>query len=151
EKIRFLISSHLEMSSVFQRRDITDETVLKHFADFVGTQENLKMITLLTYADIKAVSPEALTPWKEDVLWQLYVETDAQLTRAFADDRWQTSQDQGLLDEVSHHVDKADRERLRNFLEGFPRRYLKFTPNEKIAEHFRLRERLHSADDFILR
>ena len=151
EKIRFLISSHLEMSSVFQRRDITDETVVKRFADFVGTQENLKMLALLTYADIKAVSPEALTPWKEDVLWQLYVETDAQLTRAFADDRWQTSQDQGLLDEVSHHVDKADRDRLRNFLEGFPRRYLKFTPKEKIAEHFRLRERLRSADDFILR
>src|SRR5262245_1225316 len=152
DKIRFLISSHLEMSNVFQRRDITDDLVVKRFADFIGTQENLRMLCLVTYADIKAVSPEALTTWKEDVLWQLYVETDAQLTREFADDRWGTSQDQGFLEEVSKHVsDYEARGRLRNFLDGFPRRYLKFTPKTKIAEHFKLAEKLHSAEDFILK
>jgi [protein-PII] uridylyltransferase len=152
DKIRFLISSHLEMSNVFQRRDITDDMVVKRFADFIGTQENLRMLCLVTYADIKAVSPEALTTWKEDVLWQLYVEADAQLTRAFADDRWGTSQDQGLLEGVSEHVsDHEARSRLRDFLEGFPRRYLKFTPKQKVADHFKLAERLHSTEDFVLK
>jgi len=152
DKIRFLISSHLEMSNVFQRRDITDESVVRRFADFIGTQENLRMLCLVTYADIKAVSPEALTPWKEDVLWQLYVETDAQLTRAFADDRWGASQDLSLLEELSLLVgDDEARGRLHDFLEGFPRRYLKFTSKQKIADHFKLAERLRSAEDFILK
>jgi len=152
DKIRFLISSHLEMSNVFQRRDITDEMVVKRFADSIGTQESLKMLCLVTYADIKAVSPEALTAWKEDVLWQLYVETDAQLTRAFADDRWVTEQDQGLLEEVSKHVGYPGAQgKLHQFLKGFPRRYLRFTPKQKIAEHFKLAEKLHSSENFILK
>jgi [protein-PII] uridylyltransferase len=152
DKIRFLISSHLEMSNTFQRREITDEIVVKRFAEFIGDQENLRMLCLVTYADIKAVSPDALTPWKEDLLWQLYVETDAQLTRAFADERWETTQDGGLMKEVSHFVgDEPASPALREFLEGFPRRYLKFTPKQKIAEHYKLAEKLRSTDDLIFK
>ena len=33
------------------------------------------MLCLLTYADIKAVNPEALTPWKAENIWQLYIGT----------------------------------------------------------------------------
>ena len=38
------------------------------------------MLCLLTYADMKAVNNEVVTPWKEDLLWQLYVETYNLLT-----------------------------------------------------------------------
>ena len=152
DKIRFLISSHLEMSNAFQRRDITDEAVVKRFTEFIGTQENLRMLCLVTYADIKAVSPEALTPWKEDLLWQLYVEAEAQLTRAFADDRWETQMDEGLAEEVSQYVaDESGRSKLRQFLDGFPRRYLKFTPKQKIAEHYKLTDKLRSPEDLIVK
>ncbi len=141
--IRFLIRYHLEMSNTFQRRDITDESVVKRFAEFIGTQENLRTLCLLTYADIKAVSPEALTPWKEDVLWQLYVETEAQLTRAFADERWDTLQDESIAQEVADLLgDQESLGRVEGFLDGFPRRYLRFTSKRSIAEHFRLAEKL---------
>src|SRR5439155_22994741 len=40
-----------------------------------ATADNLRMLCLLTYADMKAVNNEVVTPWKEDLLWQLYVET----------------------------------------------------------------------------
>jgi [protein-PII] uridylyltransferase len=40
---------------------------------------------------------------------------------------------------------------LREFLEGFPRRYLKFTPKQKIADHYKLAEKLRSTEDFILK
>ncbi len=150
EKVRFLIHSHLEMSNAFQRRDITDESVVKRFAEFIGTQENLRMLCLVTYADIKAVSPDALTPWKEDLLWQLYVETDAQLTRAFADDRWETDKDTDLVQEVARLIaDGNAAVNLRDFLDGFPRRYLKFTPKPKIAEHYKLAERIRTAGDIV--
>ncbi len=42
------------------------------FARTAGTQERLERLTLLTYADIHAVNPEALTPWKAEMLWQLF-------------------------------------------------------------------------------
>lgn len=154
EKIRFLIQNHLEMSIAFQRRDITDETVVRRFTEFIGTQENLRMLCLVTYADIKAVGPETLTPWKEDVLWQLYVETEAQLTRAFADERWDTRQDVSLAQEVAQVLNERDESlvpRLQAFLDGFPRRYLKFTPKQKIAEHFKLAERVRAPQDLMLK
>jgi len=148
--IQFLVQNHLEMSATFQRRDITDESVIKRFADFVGSQENLRMLCLVTYADIKAVSSEALTPWKADLLWQLYVETEAQLTRQFADDRWRTQADGNLLQEVATQLGSASEayeDPLQAFLDGFPRRYLRFTPKKKIAEHFRLSEKLKTPND----
>jgi [protein-PII] uridylyltransferase len=154
EKIRFLIRHHLEMSNTFQRRDITDENVVKRFAEFIGTQENLRMLCLVTYADIKAVGPDALTPWKEDVLWQLYVETEAQLTRAFADERWDTHQDRSLAPDLAAQLGSADGSlpgRIEAFLDGFPRRYLKFTSKRSIAEHFRLAEKVHTEKDLMLK
>src|SRR6202008_4364270 len=70
--VRFLIGSHLEMSATL-RKDIFDPQTLRTFTERVGTPERLKMLCLLTYADIKAVNPEALTPWKAETVWQLYI------------------------------------------------------------------------------
>ena len=56
------------------------------FAEKVGTPERLKMLCLLTYADIKAVNPEALTPWKAENVWQLYIGAANYLNRS-ADQR----------------------------------------------------------------
>ncbi len=152
EVTRFLVHSHLEMSNAFQRRDITDEAMLQDFVERVGSQENLKLLCLATYADIKAVSPDALTPWKEDLLWQLYVEADVHLTRVFADDRWETHHASDLVDAVLPLVpEDPTGGKLRVFLDGFPRRYLKLVAAEKIAEHFRMSERLRSADEFIIK
>jgi hypothetical protein len=49
------------MSATLLRRDIFDPEAVRDFAKTVGTIEHLKMLTLFTYADIKAVNPEALT------------------------------------------------------------------------------------------
>ena len=61
ETVRRVIHNHLEMSSAM-RRDIFDAETIRAFAEKVATQPQLKMLTLMTYADIRAVSPEALTP-----------------------------------------------------------------------------------------
>jgi [protein-PII] uridylyltransferase len=72
---RFLIGEHLLMSANLQRRDIFDPETIRAFAERVGSNERLKMLTLFTYADIRAVNPEALTPWKAESLFQFYVST----------------------------------------------------------------------------
>ena len=62
EAVLFLIENHLEVSARL-RRDIFDPATVAGLAEKVGTPERLKMLCLLTYADISAVNPEALTPW----------------------------------------------------------------------------------------
>ena len=84
DTVEFLIRHHLRMSLVAFRRDTEDPEIVKQFAALVGTEERLKMLCLLTLADVEAVSPETLTPWKEELLWRLYVDTYNHLTLATA-------------------------------------------------------------------
>ena len=85
ETVRYLVGNHLEMSAAM-RRDVFDPDNVKSFAEKVGAPERLKMLCLVTYADIKAVNPEAMTPWRADNLWQLYIACANHLSRS-ADER----------------------------------------------------------------
>jgi [protein-PII] uridylyltransferase len=77
-------SNHLEMSAAL-RRDIFDTETVRAFAGKVQTPEVLRMLTLFTYADINAVHPDALTPWKAENLWRLYIATANYLDRSVDD------------------------------------------------------------------
>lgn len=148
ELIKFLIKNHLQMSEVFLKRDISDEEAVKNFADLVATPEHLKMLCLFTYADIKAVSPGTLTPWKQELLWQLYVKTYNELTRSVGDERWEKdasgeSEIKWLLNQLPAHISV---DRFESFIDGFPRRYLKSNSKARIIKHFTMSERLRNRD-----
>ena len=66
ETVRFLIRSHLEMSSIMNSRDLFDPATAKYLAHKVGTVERLKPLALITYADISAVNPTAMTAWRAE-------------------------------------------------------------------------------------
>jgi len=144
DRVVFAIANHLEMSKAILRRDISDEAVVDQFADLVGNPENLRMLTLLTYADMKAVNNEVLTPWKEDLLWQLYVETHNRLTLGLADDQYtqQPAFESDIAGITSLLPAGTVPQEVRDFLDGFPRRYLKNTPKADIAEHFLMSRKL---------
>jgi [protein-PII] uridylyltransferase len=144
ERIIFVIKNHLEMSKIILRRDFSDEQVIDQFADMVGDVENLRMLCLLTYADVKAVNNEVLTPWKEDLLWQLYIETYNRLTLGLADDVYhQQPVFEKEIEAIVRLLPRgANAQDIRDFLDGFPRRYLKSTPLQQIAEHFLLSRKL---------
>ena len=148
ETVTFLIANHLRMSATLSRRDIFDPEAVHDFAKAVGTIERLKMLTLFTYADIKGVNPEALTPWKAEMLWQLYAATENYLNRSVDDQRMyvagEDAQQLERLIPTSEHAVEADR--FREFLDGFPRRYLLTHSSAEIAAHYRMYRRLgHSA------
>ena len=84
--VEFLIRNHLLMSQVAFRRDFDDPHVVKQFADLIGSEERLKLLCLMTLADVGAVNPDVLTPWKEDLLWRLYVHAYNRLTLGYADE-----------------------------------------------------------------
>ena len=138
ENVLFLIGSHLEMSAAM-RRDIFDPENVRGFAAKIGTHERLRLLCLMTYADIRAVNPEALTPWKTENLWRLYVAANNQLDRGIDDDvihgdNEQVQRLQKLLTNRSAQ--------LETFLVGLPRRYLLSHTSDQIAVHFDMSLRL---------
>ncbi|HWN74847.1 MAG TPA: ACT domain-containing protein, partial [Candidatus Udaeobacter sp.] len=141
-EVHFLIEHHLDMSATVQRRDIFDPSTVSGFAAVVGSQERLQRLCLLTYADIHAVNPEALTPWKSEMLWQLFVATSNHFSRTVDRDRLHVSDEAQLLDQVSRQSEAASKEEIERFLEGFPRRYLAVHSPEEVALHFALYQNL---------
>jgi [protein-PII] uridylyltransferase len=140
DAVRYLIAAHLEMSATIQRRDIFDPETVRHFAERVGSVERLKLLTLFTFADIKAVSPEALTPWKAELLWRLYAATANYLLRSLDAERVHVTQ-AGVpkADQVGQALGSTvPKEELADFLEGFPIRYLETHSAEEIARHYRM-------------
>ena len=75
ELMGFLVSHHLFMLETAFRRDLHDEQVIFRFANEVKNLNQLKMLYLLTFADVKAVGPEAWTSWKNTLLMELFLKT----------------------------------------------------------------------------
>ena len=144
ETVTFLIGNHLRMSSTLMRRDIFDPEAVRDFARTMGTIEHLKMLTLFTYVDIKAVNPEALTPWKAEMLWQLYAATENYLNRSVDDQRLYVAgvDAQQIKRLVPHNDQSNESESYRNFLDGFPNRYLLTHSPDEVAAHYRMYRRL---------
>jgi len=143
-EVYFLIEHHLDMSATVQRRDIFDPSTVSGFAVTVGNLERLQRLSLLTYADIHAVNPEALTPWKAEMLWQLFVATSNHFSRTIDRDRLHASDESFLLEQVRQETGTASKTEIERFLEGFPRRYLAVHSPAEIAAHFALYQRLGS-------
>src|SRR5437879_12117423 len=130
------------MSATVQRRDIFYPATVAGFAESVTNQERLQRLCLLTYADIHAVNPEALTPWKAEMLWQLYVATSNHFSRTLDTDRLHAHDELSLLAQVRALPTGASTSEITRFLEGFPRRYLAKHSAAEIAEHFALYQKL---------
>ncbi len=143
ETVLSLIRLHLEMS-LAMRRDIFDMENVRGFADKVGSPQMLKMLTVMTFADIKAVNPEALTPWKAETLWQFYMATANFMDRSVDESRYHAAIDPTLLNRIRSMVPPAQYEQLGRFLEGLPQRYLQTRLPEQIRSHFEMARNLES-------
>jgi [protein-PII] uridylyltransferase len=137
ESILKLIRLHLEMSNAM-RRDIFDIENVRDFSDKIGNPMLLKMLTLMTFADVKAVNPEALTPWKAENLWQFYMSTANFMDRSVDEVRYRAAIDPTLLNRIRSMVPPTQYDALKQFLEGLPQRYLQTRLPEQIRLHFQM-------------
>jgi [protein-PII] uridylyltransferase len=76
ELVVWLIEQHLTMSTIAQSRDLSDPKTIRMFADIVQSPERLKLLLLLTVADIRDVGPQTWNGWKGQLLRTLYYETE---------------------------------------------------------------------------
>ena len=137
EAILNLIRLHLEMSNAM-RRDIFDLENVRGFAEKIVSPQILKMLTIMTFADIKAVNPDALTPWKAENLWQFYMSTANFMDRSVDEVRYHAAIDPTLLNRIRSMVAPTQFDALKQFLEGLPQRYLQTRLPEQIRHHFQM-------------
>jgi [protein-PII] uridylyltransferase len=143
--VMHLIENHLEMSAAM-RRDIFDAETVRAFVGKVQTHEALRVLTLFTYADIAAVHPDALTPWKVENLWRLWMAATNQLDRSVDEERVRAKVTGGAIggwrkDEKIARVMSLARDRqaeVEQFLEGFPERYVRTRAPETMLQHFEM-------------
>jgi [protein-PII] uridylyltransferase len=85
ETVAWLIEQHLTMSSIAQSRDLSDRRTIENFSPIVQSLERMKLLTILTTADIRAVGPGVWNGWKAQLLRALYYETEPALTGGFSE------------------------------------------------------------------
>ena len=85
ETVAWLVENHLAMSTVAQSRDLSDRKTIENFSSIVQSLERMKLLTILTTADIRAVGPGVWNGWKAQLLRALYYETEPALTGGFSE------------------------------------------------------------------
>ena len=135
EAVVFLVRQHLAMSHISQRRDLSDEKVIRDFAGVVGTTDRLNLLTLLTYADINAVGPGVWSEWKDSLLWELYQRTKSLLAPGEEMARARESLITLLAKSLGSEMDESE---VRRHFELLPSDYGLFTSPSTIIEHLRL-------------
>ena len=73
--VAWLVQSHLTMSSVAQKSDLSDSAVIENFARLMDNERRLTALYLLTVADIRGTSPKVWNAWKAKLLENLFLAT----------------------------------------------------------------------------
>lgn len=140
----FLVRYHLLFAHTAFRRDLDDEKTVVDFTRTMGTIGNLKMLYLLTYADLRSVGPDVWNHWKASLLEELYLKTLELLEGiekgevAREDRRSRTRRIQARLKRRLRR--RFAPERVRAFFEFMPDRYFLTTPEDEVPGHFELIE-----------
>ncbi|WP_062114679.1 [protein-PII] uridylyltransferase [Aureimonas sp. AU40] len=85
ELVAWLVREHLTLSMTAQQRDLTDRKTIRDFAERAQTLDRLKLLTLLTVCDIRAVGPGVWNNWKGQLIRTLYAETELMLTGGYSE------------------------------------------------------------------
>ncbi len=148
DTVAFLVARHLEMSHIAQRLDLDDEAIIIDFAKKVQTLDRLKMLYLLTFADIKAVGPGVWTEWKGTLLWELYIKTHTVLIRGIPEGEDDLARAERVTSQLTQELSpEFGVEALKKYLQDVPTRYLLTIPPHKVASHMRVIQRVQRGEE----
>lgn len=136
--VEFLIISHLIMPHLSQRRDLEDQEMIIQFASSMGSLERLNMLFLLTWADIRAVGPNAWSDWKGSLLVRLYEKAREVIEKGDFSREKTTERVARVKEELLLKLGgRLNREEFQNFLHRMPPRYFFASGDEAIEWHYR--------------
>ncbi len=141
DQVLFLIRHHLTMAHIAQRRDLSDDKVVKDFAERVATLDNLNMLTLLTYGDIHGVGAGRM----ERVEGRVALGVVHKARAILAPDRQPERGVEELRERVARMLaSEIDVDETRRHFELLPEDYARSAPAQTIIEHIRLAHALNS-------
>lgn len=145
--VRRLVTSHLKLTHVGLRRDLDDPKVINQMARDMGDVRFMRLLYILTYCDLRAVSPGAWTDWKSALLAELYAKTCHVLTGAEASVRWLGVSGDDTRQKVQAHLTASEDDYevpLDDYISELPERYVATTSPKLIAHHY---EMFNALDD----
>ena len=145
DTVVMLIGNHLIMNQIALRRDMHDEKTVAEFCKKVEGIDNLKMLYLLTYADLSAVGTDIWTNWKSALLWELYLKA----YEYFSKGEEERISDMSLIDKKKGEIlalidNELDRDKAKKHFSSMPGKYILSTSPERILRHIRLAGELDS-------
>ncbi len=139
QRLEFLVRRHLDMAHISQRRDLHDDRLINDFAQRMGMSENLRMLYLLTFADIKGVGPDVWSEWKGSLLQELYEKTYDVLERGDFYKDLRSERVRNRKRKVLEALEDLFGERaVRDLLQAAGTRYILSHRSAEIIEHVRL-------------
>ena len=135
--ISWLVKHHLLMSVTAQRRDISDENVIRKFGEIVRDEAHLDFLYCLTVADMRATNESLWNNWKANLLEELYFNTKRAFRRGLekpVDLRFKIRENQRQAIELLSQVN-IDKPAYAPLWEEYNADYfLRYTP-EQISWH----------------
>jgi [protein-PII] uridylyltransferase len=137
DTVAWLVEHHLLMSLIGFSRDIGDAKTIRDFANLVQSPERLKLLLVLTVADIRAVGPGAWNGWKGQLLRALYYETEPVVAGGHTQ---LASRDRLASAQAAFRAGVADwpAEEIERFVERHYPDYWLRTDTRKVIEHAKL-------------
>ena len=136
ERLCFLVKYHLLMSHTAQHRDLSDPQAVAVFSDAFEPPETLDMMYLLTYVDMRSVSPEAMTEWKNNLLWELYLATrDIFVSECLTEEQRNIQVVSRKETFIADLAKEFDRDQVREHLDNLPPSYLHRETIDNIRRH----------------
>jgi [protein-PII] uridylyltransferase len=150
ETVAWLVLHHLAMSNTAFRRDIDDPQTIGDFTELVQSMERLRLLLVLTVADIRAVGPKTWTSWKAALLRELYWRSEEVLSGGLATEAWEqrVERTKALLGEA---LDDWPRAELEDYLaRGDPAYWLTFDQEAHLRHAGLVRQAEKAGRDLIV-
>lgn len=139
ERLEFLVRQHLLFAHISQRRDLNDEKMIAQFARQMETSENLKMLYLLTVADVRAVGSDVWTNWKASLFQELYEKSFGILDRGEFQQEASSERVKSIIRKVAEMLENDfPASEVREELTAMPVRLLLSNTPQLICEHTRM-------------
>lgn len=146
EQLALLVRKHLEMADLAWRRDVTDANLLLNFSREIGSPDTLRMLYVLTAADVTAVGPGTWTGWKAGLLAELFdrclVMLSGKRYSFHEEERIREVKDKVAAILTADPASTITREWIDQQLRGFSSYYLTTTPPPQIAQDLRVIDQL---------
>lgn len=147
DRLEFLVRQHLQFAHISQRRDLNDEKMIAQFAGQMESSENLKMLYLLTVADVRAVGSDVWTTWKASLFQELFEKAFAVLDRGGFQQEASCERVTSVINKVVELLENdLPAAQVRQELRAMPVRLLLSNPPALIAEQVRLLLGLEQSD-----